>query len=579
MYAPTDMTLFRKEVSDRILTNIKTNRLKAKERLEQVLYVTCQVESQERYAGTQEAYVPFIYPVAMLLRQLYDNADVWADAQDAIMSKVHNTAPLTAFHNTITDKLRASMPPVCRECSELALYIMRDYLEQHYDALKTLLTPEFIRVDADTILTSGRQFCQTLAVAGVGIVILDSKNEDMTESLLYHWAAPCGVHMGESQEADSLPSWLSDTFLSVANQRNITGMMGLLLLHAIDDTITSTMIFDAALAAVDYDVGWSGRMRDESVRNRFIWPKPIYEDALLATQLRISDLETPDWTVQSETESTLPNRKFTTYLSVRQVIEIALQRPILCDIADVEWNREFFRQFNLSDHEAETCAYLTAALRANYDAQDEIQELRDRLDSIYIQSQEMEQKNQKLQVSVQRLQKENEDVKAQLRQAERECRTSQHALREQEKVLKGNKAMHALQEENNQLQIALEELTTVLAQEDEPLPENISFPYYTDKKIVLVGGFDVFHQAIKKLIPGIRTIAFGNGRFNPAPLHTADVICFQTNRCNHSQYWYCIAQAKNAGKQFIHLRNANAELCAKTIIQQIEHRQAEGTTV
>ena len=108
---------------------------------------------------------------------------------------------------------------------------------------------------------------------------------------------------------------------------------------------------------------------------------------------------------------------------------------------------------------------------------------------------------------------------------------------------------------------------------DDVASENIpeyEYPYHTDKKIILFGGFDSFKNELQKLIPNIRIIPAGRNNIDQMPFRTADMIFVQTNYCGHSRYWTIKDVAAKYNVPLYHLENAGAKCCADYIVQRIE---------
>ena len=104
----------------------------------------------------------------------------------------------------------------------------------------------------------------------------------------------------------------------------------------------------------------------------------------------------------------------------------------------------------------------------------------------------------------------------------------------------------------------------------ETIPE-YEYPYHTDKKIILFGGFDSFKNELKKLIPNIRIVPAGRNNIDQMPFRTADMIFVQTNNCGHSRYWAIKDVASKYNVPLYHLENAGAKCCADYIVQRIEN--------
>lgn len=103
--------------------------------------------------------------------------------------------------------------------------------------------------------------------------------------------------------------------------------------------------------------------------------------------------------------------------------------------------------------------------------------------------------------------------------------------------------------------------------------ENIPFPYHTEKKVVIVGGFDVFHGELQKLLPGIQIVQATRRNTDLTPIIRADLVCFQVNYCGHPQYYAAVKAVRNGNTPHLHLGNANAATCARQIVAMLEKQK------
>ena len=102
-----------------------------------------------------------------------------------------------------------------------------------------------------------------------------------------------------------------------------------------------------------------------------------------------------------------------------------------------------------------------------------------------------------------------------------------------------------------------------------------AFPYYTNKNIVLYGGFDCFLNEIKELLPDVKNIPNISYTIDPSPLRGADAIFVQLNHISHSAYYFLRDFTKRNKIPFYLLKNANAEICANIMVRQIEKLQQQ----
>ena len=164
------------------------------------------------------------------------------------------------------------------------------------------------------------------------------------------------------------------------------------------------------------------------------------------------------------------------------------------------------------------------------------------------------------------LTKERDEALKKCKAAERECQRMRHDAAEKER------AHNELEEEIKRLQEQLarrDELIDAYACVEEELKEEeITFPFITDRNVVLYGGFRVFHTEIEKLIPGIRIVETAS-HIDTSAFRNADIIFLQINRISHSSYWNVCETAKNSGVPYYHLNFASAKRCAEEMVKRI----------
>ncbi|MCD7956313.1 MAG: hypothetical protein LUG93_11315 [Lachnospiraceae bacterium] len=100
---------------------------------------------------------------------------------------------------------------------------------------------------------------------------------------------------------------------------------------------------------------------------------------------------------------------------------------------------------------------------------------------------------------------------------------------------------------------------------DEP-GEAVQYPYHTKLKVVLYGGFDVFHR---ELLPDVRIVEI-TAHIDVNPIRNADIVFLQINKTDHSGYWTVCDACKNSQVPYIHLNYASARRCAGVMVEEIE---------
>ena len=162
--------------------------------------------------------------------------------------------------------------------------------------------------------------------------------------------------------------------------------------------------------------------------------------------------------------------------------------------------------------------------------------------------------------------KEIEELKKKLKEAEDTNKRYHHEIILQQRYIDD---LNEKLKQKTSKEKAREEIPLV---EEEP----IDYPYETDMKITLYGGFDTFHKELQKLIPSIRIIEPGSKLSSVEPLRNADIVFVQPNKLNHSNYFAVRDATRNANVPFYHLKFAGAQRCADFIVRTIEEKFPSG---
>ena len=229
-----------------------------------------------------------------------------------------------------------------------------------------------------------------------------------------------------------------------------------------------------------------------------------------------------------------------------------------------------FREAGYSERKARDFAVMIATMQM-VNRQEEWQYFRN--DVFHTDSPVQEVPDQSsIDAQIQRMIGEEAKKRARAEKDSQSCRHENAVLRRKIEELN-----EALRQKDAEIQ-KREQLIELYEQMEEPgetaeAPE-IQFPYRTDKRIVLYGGFDSFQADIQKLLPDLRIIAHcAHPDF--APLRKADFVFLQINRTSHSNYWRAVEVAKNSGAATHHLNNASPRVCAETIVRVLENRKPE----
>ena len=177
---------------------------------------------------------------------------------------------------------------------------------------------------------------------------------------------------------------------------------------------------------------------------------------------------------------------------------------------------------------------------------------------------------ERLRQANQNLQQKVEDLQQRLNKSEKQLRMANHALEKQTDSKALDEENQQLTWKNKELTAALEELTAVVEEEPVEPTKEVKFPYYFNQRVLLFGGHDAFRANLQKLLPDIRFMQSTDGTMDVTPIRSADLLCLQPNKCNHPHYWSAVSTAKTYNVPCLHLRYANAELCAKAIVECLE---------
>ncbi|MCC8152721.1 MAG: DUF5082 domain-containing protein [Lachnospiraceae bacterium] len=100
-------------------------------------------------------------------------------------------------------------------------------------------------------------------------------------------------------------------------------------------------------------------------------------------------------------------------------------------------------------------------------------------------------------------------------------------------------------------------------------PETVEYPWRTSLKVVLYGGFEIFHRELLKLLPDVRIVETGS-HIDVNPIRNADIVFLQINKTDHSGYYTVCDACKSSGVPYIHLNYASAKRCAGVMVEEIK---------
>ncbi|MCC8029534.1 MAG: hypothetical protein LIO75_07055 [Lachnospiraceae bacterium] len=129
----------------------------------------------------------------------------------------------------------------------------------------------------------------------------------------------------------------------------------------------------------------------------------------------------------------------------------------------------------------------------------------------------------------------------------------------------------ALQQEVERLKTELAEKQNDGGMSEEPEstePKTVEYPWRTSFKVVLYGGFEIFHRELLKLLPDVRIMETGS-HIDINPIRNADIVFLQINKTDHSGYYTVCDACKSSGVPYIHLNYASAKRCAGVMVDEI----------
>lgn len=236
---------------------------------------------------------------------------------------------------------------------------------------------------------------------------------------------------------------------------------------------------------------------------------------------------------------------------------------------------EELKKRGLSDQLARDCAVMVAAMESatRIELGDYTTFARYPKESDYVIS------NQPVEQESEPVQEDPEDDRVEV-----ETRRREAAERDLRQAKKENKAcrheVNVLKKEIAKLQAELEDARDrafIPAAEDEGLEddcddtdtETFEFPYVTDKKLVLYGGFEHFQKDIQKYFPDIRVVEM-SAHIDLTPIRNADYVFIQYNKTSHSAYWTVCDACRNSNTPYYHLNYGGVKRCAAEMVQKLE---------
>ncbi|MCD7726461.1 MAG: hypothetical protein LUI12_13080 [Clostridiales bacterium] len=154
-----------------------------------------------------------------------------------------------------------------------------------------------------------------------------------------------------------------------------------------------------------------------------------------------------------------------------------------------------------------------------------------------------------------------ETLEKDLKQARKENQSYRHEISTLQRQLE--RLQHQLAEQNSNKQSESAEIEA----SEEIVPET-KYPYRTKLKVVVYGGFDVFHRELKNLLPDVRIVE-ASSHIDVRPFRNADIVFLQINKTDHSGYYAVCDACKSSGVPYIHLNYASAKRCADVMVREM----------
>ena len=219
------------------------------------------------------------------------------------------------------------------------------------------------------------------------------------------------------------------------------------------------------------------------------------------------------------------------------------------------------KDYGLSDRKARDIAVVIAALTAKSKMSSKVDDERSS-ENLYqeIKVQDIGKDTAELE----RLNARIADLEGQLRSDEKERKAYRHQIVSLEKEIKELDEKHKREIDQILSDTQFED------EKDDAKVSDIEYPYHTEKKITLYGGFDVFHRELSKLMPDIKIVEPCFKSPNLDVFRNSDMVFIQPNKMNHGNYFSVRDAAKHADVPYYHLRFACARKCADFMVGEIE---------
>lgn len=256
----------------------------------------------------------------------------------------------------------------------------------------------------------------------------------------------------------------------------------------------------------------------------------------------------------------------------RFVEETMPVRTFLAELAGVAMPEEIhvrhsivkrLREYGIPDRKARDMAVVVAAYRAKYQNREELLDA-EVLRNIYPEESDGKVGDDGKEKEIEILNARIADLEGRLRSYKKEKKSYRHQIISLEKRIDEITERH-----EREIDELLKE-TQMEDDSDDLQVSDIEYPYHTDKKVTLYGGFDVFHRELAKLLPDLKIVEPCYKTPNLDVFRNSDMVFIQPNKLNHGNYFSVRDAAKHADVPYYHLRFACARKCADFMVEEIE---------
>ena len=253
------------------------------------------------------------------------------------------------------------------------------------------------------------------------------------------------------------------------------------------------------------------------------------------------------------------------------VVDTVPVRTVLAELSGVAMPETIYirhsivrrlREYGISERKARDMAVIVAAYSARYKDREELLDQRI-LENAYPEDNVEKVSDEDSGKEIEILNARISDLEGRLKSYEKEKKGYRHEIVRLEKRIEELDEIH-----EREIGELLQE--TQVDESEETNVRDVEYPYHTDKRITLYGGFDAFHRELSKLLPDVKIIEPCYKTPNLDVFKNSDMVFIQPNKLNHGNYFSVRDAAKHADVPYYHLRFACARKCADFMVEEIE---------